>query len=323
MEHLRYPEDMFKVQRYQFARYHVTDAVRLVQRQQPLGGPEDPNSTSNLQPPYRLFVDEPQGRRGRLLADLDVRALQQEQPRGLRVRRLRRDVGRLREDQGAASSTTRAPRVPGQIANDFISDTDVADQLAQFNRSGGQVIYGNLLTLPIDDGLIYVEPVYAVRRGLDRELPEPGLRAGLLQRRGRHRYVAAARPRRRDRRPASRHWHPSTRRRRGRGQRQRGRAATSRPTGSWSADPGPPRATLRPSATPTRRQRNGNTVEVGPADGEGPGSSRRRPCPTSPTSAPRPSQVRARPRARRPDPIWPAGPHPVRLVSPTRGGAAR
>ena len=32
-------------------------------------------------------------------------------------------------------------------------------------------IYGNLLTLPIDDGLIYVEPVYAVRPGSTASYP--------------------------------------------------------------------------------------------------------------------------------------------------------
>ena len=57
MEHLRYPEDLFKVQRYQLARYHVTDAERLLPGQRPLGGPDrTPRSSNSLQPPYRLFT---------------------------------------------------------------------------------------------------------------------------------------------------------------------------------------------------------------------------------------------------------------------------
>jgi uncharacterized membrane protein (UPF0182 family) len=47
------------------------------------------------------------------------------------------------------------------VANAVRSDQDVADALAQFNRSGNNVTYGNLLTVPVGDELMYVEPVYA------------------------------------------------------------------------------------------------------------------------------------------------------------------
>ena len=66
LEHLRYPEDLFKVQRYQFARYHVTDAERLLPGQRPVGGPGGPvRARTSYQPPYRLFVDDADGRRRR------------------------------------------------------------------------------------------------------------------------------------------------------------------------------------------------------------------------------------------------------------------
>ena len=59
MEHLRYPEDLFKVQRYQLARYHVTEAGDFYQGNDRWEVPEDPETTSSqFQPPYRLFVDE-------------------------------------------------------------------------------------------------------------------------------------------------------------------------------------------------------------------------------------------------------------------------
>ena len=69
LEHLRYPEDMFKVQRYQFARYHVTDPNAWFQDNNRWAVPEDPNGAKSLQPPYRMFVDPAAGpgarRRGR------------------------------------------------------------------------------------------------------------------------------------------------------------------------------------------------------------------------------------------------------------------
>jgi uncharacterized membrane protein (UPF0182 family) len=169
MEHLRYPEDMFKVQRYQFARYHVTDETDWYNGNNRWEVPTDPNSTGNLQPPYRLFVEQGAGtdtgatdeafsltstfvpyNKNNLAAFVSVDS-DATSP----------DYGKMRvlelDDQSAKG--------PGQIANDFNSDEDVANQLAQFNRSGGQAIPGNLLTLPVADGFIYVEPIYAVRAG--------------------------------------------------------------------------------------------------------------------------------------------------------------
>ncbi len=55
---------MFKVQRYQYARYHVTDPNQWFQDNNRWDVPEDPNSTGSaksLQPPYRMFVTQPPG----------------------------------------------------------------------------------------------------------------------------------------------------------------------------------------------------------------------------------------------------------------------
>ena len=58
--HLRYPEDMFKVQRYQFARYHVTDASDFYQGNNQWAVPEDPVRTGNSQTPIRMYSRDPQ-----------------------------------------------------------------------------------------------------------------------------------------------------------------------------------------------------------------------------------------------------------------------
>jgi uncharacterized membrane protein (UPF0182 family) len=170
MDHIRYPEDMFKVQRYQYARYHVTDPVRWYSGNNRWAVPEDPNSSGRLQPPYRVFVDQPQGDQGVFsLTSTFVPYNKSNLAAFVSV-----DSDATSPDYGkikVQELSDQSAKGPGQIANDFISDTNVADRLAQFNRSGGKVIYGNLLTLPIDDGLIYVEPVYAVRPGSTASYP--------------------------------------------------------------------------------------------------------------------------------------------------------
>jgi uncharacterized membrane protein (UPF0182 family) len=179
MEHLRYPEDMFKVQRYQFARYHVTDPNQWFQDNNRWAVPEDPNGAKSLQPPYRMFVTQPPG----LVPDDedgDSQATEADQIPSDPVWSLTSSfvpykrsnlAAYVSVDSDATSPTYGQMRVinvideqqqgPGQVANAVRSDQDVADALAQFNRSGSNVTYGNLLTVPVGDELMYVEPIYA------------------------------------------------------------------------------------------------------------------------------------------------------------------
>ena len=163
LEHLRYPEDLFKVQRYQFARYHVTDAERLLPGQQPLGRCRtDPNSApaAAAAVPAVRRTSRPDRRPATTTFSLTsvFTPERQEQPRGLRVGRLRRDrPDRLRPDAGAPAARPDAPPGPGQIANDVrVRRRGAPDQLQPFSSATRTPIFGNLLTLPVSDGLIYV-----------------------------------------------------------------------------------------------------------------------------------------------------------------------
>ncbi len=48
LEHVRYPEDLFKVQRYQFARYHVSDASDWYENNDRWDGPRGPAGPGRL-----------------------------------------------------------------------------------------------------------------------------------------------------------------------------------------------------------------------------------------------------------------------------------
>jgi uncharacterized protein len=164
MSHLRYPEDLFKVQRYQYARYHVENPTDFYNGNNRWEVPEDPNSRGNLQPPYRLFVNDESGSdvwsltsnfvpygKNNLAAfvSVDSDATDSESYGTMRVLAL-------------ADSQAQGPSL---IANEFAGNQDVRDKLLPFQSGGSPPLYGNLLTLPVDDGLIYIEPVYAARAG--------------------------------------------------------------------------------------------------------------------------------------------------------------
>jgi uncharacterized protein len=161
-QHLRYPEDLFKVQRSLLAEYHVDDPVTFFSTSDFWDVPLDPNPTaSSYQPPYYIVAKD--------LANQDNSASFQ----------LTSAMNRFRRDFLAAYiSASSDPdtygkitvlTIPGQVngpklANNAITtDTAVSQDLGVIGRDNqNRIRWGNLLTLPLaDGGLLYVEPVYA------------------------------------------------------------------------------------------------------------------------------------------------------------------
>jgi uncharacterized protein len=160
--HLRYPQDLFKVQRALLAKYHVNDPVTFFSTSDFWDVPLDPNPTaSSFQPPYYIVAKD--------LASNDNSASFQ----------LTSAMNRFRRDFLAAYiSASSDPAtygkitvltIPGQVngpklANNAITtDTAVSQDLGVIGRDNqNRIRWGNLLTLPVaQGGLLYVEPVYA------------------------------------------------------------------------------------------------------------------------------------------------------------------
>ncbi|RCG29528.1 UPF0182 family protein [Sphaerisporangium album] len=157
MEHLRYPEDLFKVQRDILGNYHVTDANAFYGQQDFWKVPEDPASSKTKQPPYYVTMKMPNetnprfsltttmvpNKRDNLAAFMSVDATG---PAGTKIQIL----------QLPSDTTIQGPK---QAQNAF--DTKAASVLNDL-RIGGttETLNGNLLTLPFGGGLLYVQPVY-------------------------------------------------------------------------------------------------------------------------------------------------------------------
>src|SRR5699024_2274313 len=60
---------------------------------------------------------------------------------------------------------------PSQIANAFQSDNGVSQALLQYKQTGTNILYGNLLTLPVGNALLYVQPVYIKRSAQEGSYP--------------------------------------------------------------------------------------------------------------------------------------------------------
>ena len=180
IDHLRYPEDLFKVQRYQFARYHVTDAGDFYQNNARWEVPTDPERAGKLQPPYRLFVQDPDHRRRQVLDDVGLRAVQEEQPGGLRGGQLRRVRPGLRPDQCARAAQREHPGPEQHRQRDAVRHRgDRGPATAEPRLGAGHV------RQPADvagDRRADVRPADLRHpAALRRQLSDPSVRRGLLR----------------------------------------------------------------------------------------------------------------------------------------------
>ncbi|MFF7719537.1 UPF0182 family protein [Streptomyces luteogriseus] len=167
MDHLRYPQDLFKVQRELLTRYHVKDATTFLSGSEVWQVPDDPtNRSGSAVPPYYLSMKMPDQKaqafsltttftptgRDNLSAFMAVDA---EAGTG--------DYGKIRILKLPTNTTVNGPK---QVQSQFNSQEDIAESIRLLRGGDSEVEYGNLLTVPLDGGLLYVEPVYVRGGGL-------------------------------------------------------------------------------------------------------------------------------------------------------------
>ena len=163
LEHIRYPEDMFRVQRDVLSSYHVKSAAAYYGGQDFWRVPRDPSTfgaNAGAQPPYYMSLQMPGSDKSNFSLTTPF------VPRG----------GRENLSAFAAVNATAGPdygkitvlqlprstNIPGpsQVASNFEAKPEVANTLSLLRQGGADVVLGSLLTLPVGDGLLYVQPVY-------------------------------------------------------------------------------------------------------------------------------------------------------------------
>ena len=163
LEHVRYPEDLFGVQRDVLSTYHVKTADAFYGGQDFWRVPTDPSSlgaNAGIQPPYYMTLKLPgQDKASFSLTSSFV-------PRGNRQNLTA--FAAVNSDNGpdyGKISVLQLPRStnisgPSQVASNFEAKPEVAQALSLLRQGGSDVVLGNLLTLPVGGGLLYVQPVY-------------------------------------------------------------------------------------------------------------------------------------------------------------------
>ena len=174
MKHLRYPEDIFRVQRDVLSSYHVKSAAAFYGGQDFWRIPRDPSTfgaNAGAQPPYYLTMKLPNESKASFSLTTPF------VPRGSRENLsafavVNSDPG---PDYGKMTvlQLPRSTNIPGpsQIASNFEAKPEVANALSLLRQGGSDVVLGNLLTLPVGGGLLYVQPVYVRATSNDAAYP--------------------------------------------------------------------------------------------------------------------------------------------------------
>ncbi|MFF4601584.1 UPF0182 family protein [Streptomyces sp. NPDC001339] len=161
-EHLRYPQDLFKVQRQLLTTYHVTDPETFYTGSERWQIPHDPTTKpGNAVPPYYLSMKMP-GQQERTFSLTTTFTPNQRDNLGafmaVDANATSGDYGKIRLLKLPSQSPVPGPKL---VQSKFNSDPDIANALNILKKFGdSEIVYGNLLTVPLDGGLLYVEPVY-------------------------------------------------------------------------------------------------------------------------------------------------------------------
>jgi uncharacterized membrane protein (UPF0182 family) len=179
--HLRYPEDLFRVQTNMWARYHVTDPDGFYQGNDYWDVARDPGTTGAAEgtqttdeqgnviatrdariEPYYLFTqlpgsDEPSF----ILVRPFVPTSQRDDNQLLTALMVGQsdgdDYGKL---QVFVMPRGNLPKGPSLVQGEIQSDSEVSQTQTLLDGGGSSVQYGALNVIPIDGGLVYVRPFY-------------------------------------------------------------------------------------------------------------------------------------------------------------------
>ncbi len=168
LAHVRYPQDLFEVQRKLLEQYHVDDPRQFYNVADKWTVPNDPNllDSTAAQPPYYVLANAPASTGSNPEFQLTT-------PMKVNNSTNLAAYISVDSDPGPNYGKMTVLKVPNstviqgpeQIANTFKSNATISQNLSLLDSGGSQVIHGNLLTLPIGGSFLYVEPLYVQASG--------------------------------------------------------------------------------------------------------------------------------------------------------------
>jgi uncharacterized protein len=169
VDHVRYPEDLFRMQTDVYQLYHMTDPVDLFQRNDPWQIARDPSTSpkpilrAGFDPapmlPYYLLMELPEEDTLSFLLMQPFTPLSRPNMSAFVVAKSSplTEYGTLIE---YTMPSDRQVDGPGQVGDFIDQDPQASAEFTLLGQEGSEVIKGNMLVVPIDNSLLYIQPIY-------------------------------------------------------------------------------------------------------------------------------------------------------------------
>ncbi|MCA0970715.1 UPF0182 family protein [Halobacillus litoralis] len=168
--HFRYPIDLFKVQSQMYQTYHMTNLEVFYNREDYWEIPTEKyfNEDITMEPYYvTMRLPEAEEEEFVLMTPFTPRN-RQNMIAWMGVRNDGENYGDMVVYEFPKQETVYGPQ---QIENRINQDSTISQQLNLWSQGGSEVIRGNLLVMPIEDTVLYVEPIY-IKSSNATSLPE-------------------------------------------------------------------------------------------------------------------------------------------------------
>jgi hypothetical protein len=157
--HLRYPEDLFAIQARKYATYHMEDPQVFYNKEDLWAVPRRAieGRDREMEPYYTIMRLPGEAREEFILLTLFNPSRRDNMIAWLAARSDPPHYGRLVVYNFPKQKLVYGPR---QIDARIDQDPVISQQLSLWNQRGSTVIRGSLLAIPIDQSLVYVQPLY-------------------------------------------------------------------------------------------------------------------------------------------------------------------
>ncbi len=168
-DHFRYPLDQFRVQAQMYLTYHMSEPTVFYNKEDVWRFPtEIYENNPQLVEPYYIIMRLPKASEEEFILILPFTPVNKTNMIAwLSARSDGEQYGKLLLYEFPKQELVYGPN---QIEARINQNPEISQQLTLWNQQGSRVIRGDLLVIPIEDSLLYVEPVYL--RAEQGELPE-------------------------------------------------------------------------------------------------------------------------------------------------------
>src|SRR5699024_423811 len=168
--HFRYPADLFKIQASMYGTYHMSNLEIFYNREDFWQFPTEKYFNKDIEmEPYYITMKLPEHDEEEFILMMPYTPKKrQNMIAWMGVRNDGENYGEMFVYRFPKQKNIYGPQ---QIENRINQDSEISKELNLWSQGGSEVIRGNLLAIPIEDTVLYVEPVY-IESSNETSLPE-------------------------------------------------------------------------------------------------------------------------------------------------------